>query len=263
LDILGHDAAVAALKHYLGPVTLLVGPRSVGKWTTAEHLRRYYGVGDADLLRINRLTADTARAFVSFASTAPHGETKMAIVNLAQASAPATASLLKTLEDAGPQFRAILTSEREAVRTITSRATVYPFSLLSEEDLIEILVTRYGMGHAAAQVAAQRGYGQVKPALDAAKGFEDKITVLAALSALKEHDPDTLDRLADKWTDAATELLSVWCREQVTGRWKTFTNEETEMTGKALALKILFALNADIRPRLVVRSSLMSILRGA
>jgi hypothetical protein len=260
--LLGHDEHYAALKRHLGPVTILVGPRSVGKWTAAEHLRRFHQIGDSDLLRVNRLTADTARTVVRFASTAPHGESKLAIISLTQASAAAMATLLKTLEDATPTFRAILTSEREPIKTLASRGTIYRFKTLSDEHLIEILSERFGMKGKDAQQAVSKAGGQVKPALDAAKGYEDRVVVIAALRAFSEHDSDALDRLADKWTESASELLAIWCRERITGRWRIFLDTESDLTGKGLPLKILMALNTNNRPRLVVRSSLMSLLRG-
>ena len=65
-----------------------------------------------------------------------------------------------------------------------------------------------------------------------------------------------------KWTDEHTELLVVWCTETITERWKLFKAEDADLPGQKLPLRLLIALRADIRPRLVVRHSLLSVLRG-
>lgn len=121
---------------------------------------------------------------------------------------------------------------------------------------------RKGMNATEAKRLAELSGGQIKKAFEALDELTIKPVVLLALRAFREHDAAALDRLADKWSDEHTSLLVKWCTESVTDRWALFSEAESELPGRSLPLKILMALSADIRPRLVVRSSLMSVLRG-
>lgn len=262
MQVVGHGGLLSRLMGVLPSVSLFVGPSSVGKWTAAEYLRGVHEVSSADVLRVRRLTAEDARAIVRFASKAAHGTIRLVIVRLDGASPATLSALLKSLEEAPSSTRFILTATELPPATIVSRATVFRFPLLSDEQVEDVLLLRKFKPTEAKRYAALAG-GQVRRALDLVEGMDAKVTVLAAVRALRERDAEALDNLAGKWEDQHTGLLATLCRELLTSRWRIFSNAEVEGLGKKTALAILTALRPDIRPRLVVRASLASVLRGA
>lgn len=261
MSVIGHQELTRVLAEELPPVALFLGPASVGKWTTAEWLRREHTIDDGDLLRIRRLTADDARTLVRFATTAPMKEKKLAIVRLDRATPPAQHILLKTLEEIPDTSKVILIAENPPLPTVTSRSTVYPFRLLTTDEVTEILLRRKFQPTEAKRLAELSG-GHVQQALTVAESMEFKVTVLAAVRALRERDAGALDNLAGKWSDEHTELLAQLCREAITYKWRIFSDAEVEGMGRKLPMQILRALRPNVRPRLVIRASLMSILRG-
>lgn len=262
MAVVGHERITRVLAAELPPVSLFIGPDSVGKWTTAEWLRREHAIQDGDLLRIRRLSADDARTITRFATVAPVGERKLVICRLDKSLPASMNALLKTLEEASESVRFILISRDMPMLTIASRAEIERFGLLTEAEVAEVLQKKNFSANQAKIYAALSG-GQVRKALRAAEGLDAKVTVLSAVRAIREKDADALDNLAGKWTDEHTELLSELCLEAITGRWRIFNEAEVEGMGRRLPLKILTALRNRIRPRLVVRASLMSVLKGA
>ncbi len=261
MSVVGHEELLKRLTVDLPRVALFVGPPSVGRWTTAEHLRSLRGVMPADVLRVRKMSADEARSIVSFASSAPLGNAKLVIARLDGANPGTLHQLLKVLEEATEQMHFILISSELPLQTLASRAEIFRFPLLTIEQVEDVLLQRRFNPSEAKRWAAVSG-GQVRRALDLAEGMDAKITVLAAVRAIRERDADALDNLASRWADEHTKLLGALCREAISGRWKVFDHAEVEGIGRKLPLSILFALNTDIRPRLVIRSSLMTILRG-
>lgn len=259
--VVGHEEILDRLSSGLPPVSLFLGPASVGKWTTAEHMLRAHEVRDGDLLRIRSLTMDDARLVAQFTGTAPLGDCKLAIVRLDAATPAALHVLLKTLEEVPSSARIVLVSTELPLETITSRSEIFRFALLSQEQVEDVLIQRNFKPTEAKRYAALAG-GQIRKALSFVDGLDAKITVLASVRAIRERDSSALDNLAVKWTDEHTDLLATLCREVITGRWRIFMEAEVEGIGRKLPLKILTALRTDIRPRLVVRASLMSVLKG-
>lgn len=260
--LIGHEQVLSRLGGGLPPVATFVGPASVGKWTAAEEVRREHAVVGADVFRARSMTMDEARAVVRFASTAAAGRMKLTIARLDRATSQSMTVLLKTLEDSHSSVRFILVSENVPPRTIASRSEVFDFPLLTEAQVVQVLLA-HGKSLAEAQLLASRCGGQVARALKLASGNDVKITVLAAIRALAERDARVLDTVASRWTDEHTMLLEVWCREVITGRWRIFAAGESEVRGTAIPMRILMALKADVRPKLVVRAGLMGVLRAA
>lgn len=258
MRVIGHEPIRQRLSEALPAVSLFVGPESVGKRLTAEWVRQEYGYGEHQTLRVNFLSMDAARELTQFAQ----GSGRLAVVQLDKASRPALNALLKTLEDA-PDTKFILISRDLPIETITSRATQFRFGLLRESEVAEFLSEVRNFKPEVAERYASKSGGQIFRAFQFASGYDAKPQVLQAIRAFREHDLNGLERLADKWTDDATELLREWCTEQITGRWTIFDNAETEIIGNELPLKILMALSTNVRPRLVVRFSLMEILKGS
>jgi len=258
--VIGHADQQARLRQNLPRVSLLVGPYSVGKTTLAFEIARAYEVHDADLLRFKKLTVDDARAIVQASQTPPNGSLKVLVIDLDYASEAALNVLLKALEESPESTRFILIAQEVPMETITSRSTLLRFPLLTDEQVEDILLRRK-FAPAQAKNLAGMAKGQVRPALQLASNSLDKIPVLAALKALRDRDEDALSALASRWTEENTTLLSIMAHEVISTRWRIFQAAEVEGTPTRLALLILTALRQNVRPRLVIHSSLMTILK--
>lgn len=263
--MIAHAKIRDRLEWDLPAVSLFIGPKSVGKWTMAEHLVSYHRINTLNVLRIEHLDASAAHSLSLLAGLSPVGPLTLAIVRLDGSTPETKTILLKTLEECSNpnRVRFILIASDYVPETISSRSTVFRFSLLSEEEVRLVLVAR-GWSVDQATLYAPRGRGQVGAATTAATAdwFDAKTTVGAALSAILTRDEEILFRLADKWTEAHTTLMETMCREALSRRWQAFSESECEGLVRKLALRILFALRADVRPRLIVRASLMSVLRS-
>ena len=259
----GHEKNVKAVKAHLPRVMLFVGPESVGKWELAEYVRSKWDFKNVDTLRIKRLTQDNARAIVSFAAGRPQGFSKLVIVRIdRKATKGAQNALLKALEEARDVVF-ILVAEEMPLETIKSRSIVYPFGLLSEQDVYNILTVRKNFASDRAHILAHVSGGQVKRALSYSKSQDNKKVVLKALDAVARKDNSALEATATQWQQDHTELLIQWCYESLTQNWQLFTEEETTIRGSKIPLRILIAIREDLRPRLIVRAALASVLQEA
>lgn len=257
-EVFGHEEIRQVLQKRLPAVSLFVGPKSTGKWQVAEWLRQEHRVSSSDVLRVNRLTQENARFIESFSRTLPQGEFRLCVVRLDGSTEIALNTLLKTLEDTSSTVFILIASERP-LPTITSRAEVFQFGLLSAEDVSSVLQNKNFKPSVAKDRAAKSG-GRVEPALGESKLVDGKTEVLKALDAIASHNVKSLESLAPKWTQEHTDLLVSWCYESLTGRWKFFTEDETRIRGTSVPLRILMVLRQDIRPRLVVRAALPALL---
>lgn len=262
MTLIGHDHVLQRFSRTSVHAPLLfIGPTSVGKWTAAEQLRRDWQVSDSDVLRIRRLSGPIAREAVQFAYQAPvAGSGRLIIVRMHQSTQEHQNVLLKAVEEAPDTTRFILiTSDDSALPTMASRCIHVLFNLLHPDDLQAILEDR-GFKAAQARVWAERGEGQVKRALAHREVTDAKTLVSMVVRSFREKDPMLLSKVADGWTDAHTDLLVIWCNETVSRRWVIFTEEEA--LPKGVPMRMLVALRADVRPKLVVKSVLADLLRS-
>lgn len=257
----GHERNVRALTKSLPAVSLFIGPSSVGKWELAEYLRAHWKFKGGDVLRIKRLTQENARFVTKFASERPQGFARLVIVRLDQkATKGAQNTLLKTLEDSSTA-RFILITEEEPLATIRSRAEVFTFGLLSEQEVAQVLTNRKNFSDERAADLAKVSGGQIRPALAYGQAQESKVVVLKALDALHRKDLSDLESLASRWQQDHTDLLIRWCYEALTKKWTYFIPEESNITGTKIPLRILMAVREELRPRLVVRAALATVLQ--
>ncbi len=262
--IRGHEHVVERFTTLVPHFPLLfVGPPSVGKWATAEAIKEGWGVSESDVLRIKRLTVAEAREAVQFAYMAPMaGPLRLVIARLHPGTEENQNILLKAVEEAPHTTKFILIASGETpLPTVSSRCVTVPFRLLSTDDLAAILEDR-GFKPGQARVWAERGEGQVKRALAYREVSDAKPMVATVVKAFREKDPGTLEKVADGWTDAHTDLLTIWCNEAISRHWTVFSEEEASTRGRAIPMKILVALRTDVRPKLVVKSVLADLLRS-
>lgn len=260
VEVVGHTNVIARIEAEKPPVSLFLGPSSVGKWTVAEYLRGVWRIDESDTLRIENLTVQAARDLVDFALYAGSAFRRLAIVRLDRASPGALNVLLKTLEEGHDGTDFILIADETPIATITTRAVSYRFGFLSPGNVADVLRARNFREDDAARYAEMSG-GQVSRALSVVNSKDVLHTVRVAVRGLREMDPAVLESTAKEWSDEHTSLLAQWCRETLTGRPRIFSVEEF-IESRRVPLRVLEALSENVRPRLLVRSSLMAVARG-
>lgn len=262
MQIFGNTRTVTALVEEFPAVALLTGPTSVGKWTAAEHARQVHKIREPDVIRVRRLWRSEAREVVDFASrfsSTEHG--KAAIIDLDAGEPAAVDVLLKVTEEPADGMHFLLVTSKPVPVTLLSRARVFEFGLLTQAEVSALLQDQRKMSPSLADRLAEQSGGRVSTALSALTHQDDKALVLAAVRALREHDAVGLESLADRWREEHTDLLVQWATEAVSRRWMMFNEAETGTVGP-IPLRTLMVLRTYARPRLVVRSSLMSVLRS-
>jgi hypothetical protein len=211
------------------------------------------------VLRIKRLTQDNAKFIARWSLGSPQGAYRLVICRLEKATTVALNTLLKTLEES-KSTRFILVSEKMPLDTIRSRAQVFEFGLLKDEQVADILVAHQGFGAELAATRASAAGGRVRSALEYSGKQDAKLVVLKALEAVTAKDASALEQIATKWQQEHTDLLVSWCYESITRKWNYFLEDETVIRGSGVPLKILMALREELRPRLVVRAALASLI---
>ncbi len=256
--VYGHDAVVGYLEATLPPVSVFIGPTSVGKHTTAEHLRDYYGVHAADYRYFPSLDAEALRAIVTSAALMPTDEFMLTVIEMDGSRVTIRDGLLAVLESASESHRYILLTSERLSPTLMSRAQRYTFPLLSQEAMEEVL--RLVLSNVAnVERLARASGGQVYRAFIASKQSAQRAQVIEALQSFDGRDAALLEGAAREWSEDHTRLLETWCQEAITGRWRVFEEDDAPFNDRKLAIRILIALRGGIRPRFVVRSRLMDI----
>jgi len=259
--IVAHEDIARRLSIILPRVVLFEGPQSVGKWTTAEEILRSQDVTASDTLRVRRLTAEAARDVAEFAYGASVSWYRVAIINLDGSTKGAVNTILKSLEDAPESTRFILIASGVVPPTVRSRAQTFRFRLLRDDEVVEVLTVKRGFKSAQAAQLAKFSMGQVRRAIAMTENGPKRIDVLQAVKSIRDRDESALDKLALKWTDEHTYLMTVWANEALTGRWRIFLDTDHLGVSKQTPLAVLRALKENVRPRFIVRASLMAVLR--
>lgn len=262
--IVGHERIVAQIeKQGVPPVSLFIGPESVGKRRLANQLAKKHCKDPRDTLRIHRLTAELARETANFLRTAPQsqGGLRFAIINIDDAPKANLNTLLKSLEEMTDYSFVILLATVPPMDTIYSRVgEVFSFSLLSENEVETALLER-GFGKTEAGVRAAESGGQLSTVYNHDETTKLKSLVLVVLRCFRERDNASLEALATRWTEEHTALLVKCAHEATTKRWRVFDEAEAEGIPGKVWLAILRALKPDVRPRLVVHAQLAGVLR--
>lgn len=263
MKVIGHTAIVRRLRDDVPQVSLFLGPKSVGRMTTAMWTVDRLGVPWSDVLIMPRLfTHEDMEKVTTFARRRGSTERgQVLIIRLSALSVENRPQLMKVLEEPG-RTRFILISEDPQPHAVTTRAKVYRFGLLSQEHVAKILIAR-GANEGEAHATAQYSAGAMDILWLAKQVTEVKPLVQQVLRAFHARDAATLEMLAPRWSEVATQWLARWCAERSTGRWRWFNSDFSEIEDSKTALRILVAISEDVRPALVVRSSLMTMIKEA
>lgn len=258
--VVGHTGALAILEKALPPVTLLLGPPSIGKWTIAHRLADHYDIAQADRFLVpDGLGVDIARSLITFCRRAPFGTHRYVAARLTGSSSNALNAMLKILEEPPPTVRFVLTATGRPLPTIVSRATVIHLGALTPDELTRVLIAQ-GVTAPIAAKAAHSG-GGVRPALAAVATSDRRRTaVVELMRAVAARDALAFDKTVKTFDDDARELLVLFLREAALGTPVIFTSEE--MLGlhrnRPMAVRMLRSLlnSAGVTARLGVRAAL-------
>lgn len=251
------------------PVVALTGPESVGKWTLAEHIALAEGGTWASTIREANFTAERAGLLLKSTYRLSAMGARFVIISLDGASEQAQNMLLKVLEEPPEQVRFFLVASQPVLPTVLSRAQCFPFGLLPQDDIVEILM-RNGMSERAARQAAPAGAGQVGPAMrgTSQQARAAMLSVLRALatgslSELQHAMRDWDERKSDTFggTSVASEaylMLGEWASEAAVDRWHVFTPDTVPQFNSQHARRIWRQLASApaARPRLAVEAAL-------
>lgn len=256
--MIGHEAVRRELEEHLPPVTLLLGPPSIGKTALAEHLVRYHRLRE---FAVPLLTAANARDVVNTAPVMVAG--KCFVVNLDTATATAQNILLKVLEEPPEHARFILVSSVIPLPTVVSRSVVYRLAPLTPGQLAEVLVSFCGAPPDEALEVAARARGRVAPALAAladSEGARVRSVVSAAIKAAAEGGV-TFELALRSWTSAHTVVLRQWAEEAASGRWSWFRSSFAPDATPQQARRVLAALGSYDQARTAAAVALDSAFR--
>lgn len=259
--VYGHEDKIKPLAHELPPVTLFIGPPSVGKRTSCEYLLAAHGFRPSDTLPLDRLLMADAQAVLRFVSTRPMGKRKAVSASLDGASPEALNALLKCLEEPPAYATFLLRSTQPTLLTVQSRAAVVRLGYLQDAAMSDLLMDQFGFSPEDAAHATRVGGGQVRKALNFKATAHAKSPVLSALRAVSTKDEallsNSLVAFEDPETcDARVQLLRQWTEEAISGHWRVFQPEEQFGLPKECVRQIASALRTHARPRLAARLAL-------
>lgn len=271
--VVGHDQLAEQLRHRLPVVSLFVGPSSVGKATLARELLFGYQLIDTRFLAVAKLTITTAREIIGFVAGAG---SRGILVDLDGATPEGVNALLKLLEDPPPRDRFIFTASHAPMETLASRAQVYRFGYLTNEEVARVVQLVRNVTAAQATEVAVRSGGQVAPALAALRG-DGRGPVLSVLKAVATGDDELFfqaisgkrlvvvdgdEERRDAIDVSQLHLLRSWALEARTGRWRLFSPEESYGLDRdpQVVERILQATRRPSRPRVALRAALQPLI---
>lgn len=261
MKVQGHTQILDATRTALPHVSIFSGPYSVGKWTTAEHLRWYHNVSSVDTTRVRNTTSEDVEWISSFALSAPvSSKFRLVLVDTYNLPFREQDKLVQVTEESKTsRFIFVGTSESFSPRLL-ARGVVFRFGYLTADEVFTVLTDKMNMTPSDARKYADRSGGQVYSAIRASEDNPTLSLVVQATSALRSHDEELLLSLATRWNDEATSLLVQWCHESIIGREGVF--EEKDLApDRSLPIRVLAALVEGVRPKLVVRAQLLSVLK--
>jgi hypothetical protein len=274
--VIGHDRVLERLHSEIAPVTLLLGPPSVGKTTVAEEVFADLGVSGSLLRRYDVLRVADARSITSFTSRRS-GQPKGAIVQLDGATDEAANAMLKVLEEPPPDTYFMLCASHPPPLTIVSRSQVFRLGYLTDAEVALILMsTKPPLSRERAEKAARSAGGQIARAREMARLEESKGPVLSALHAVAFGDEDLFAnavggkreieingtrRREDTFGPVQWRLLLTWAREALSGRWRTFSAAESYGLQKSPEVASRVLRMGDVsRPKVGVRVALLPFI---
>lgn len=257
IEIFGHREVMQALNGLPLTNVLLVGPWSVGKRSMLENFIQRHGVTDvtrvydlksADLQEVRKMSLET------------NGARRVIFLRLDRMTQNTEERLLKIIEDAPPEVTFLATSTYSTRIALRTRFTYITVGSLDPKTIAMIL-GRLGYEATNAVSLAEKSIGSVGGSIKVGKASPFTSLVTRALKCIVEHDVEMLDSLYSKWEDGHTDTILTWASERITERWRTFKPGDFPELGKGTAMRILTSVDRYDRPRYVVRSSLVNIVR--
>lgn len=260
--LVGHQGVIGALSSQLPPVSIIMGPPSVGKRIIATYAAIKHEVARIDFTEVSKLTVDEAIRVKQFMSTHPQQNLKFALIDLDAASDAAMNDLLKALEEPPSYARFSLISSATLPTTLLTRGHKYNVGLLNPEDLISILVHKGIPEKEAIKVSK---LGRVDLALQAYADLASRATAVNVLQAAESGDYVLFSQAYKAVDVKAAEVILAILEESASQNWKLYSPEFIGVFSKRqVALNILGAWSnvSSARPQLAVRTALESVMRG-
>ena len=260
--IVGHESAVRQLKAFLNPVTLLYGPKSVGKRTLAERLALWHKVKPFDYRFYSRLSVEHAREIRQFAATVPLSKFKLVVARIDGSSRESLNALLKLLEEPPPSIRFILIASQPTLPTVESRAAVFRLGYLSDAEVEKVLVEHLGWDQPNAAKVAPLAGGQIETARAAHELDVAKAPVVTLLKAASTGDRELLlNGLALLGNDQA-RLLERWATEARTANYKVFSPDDGYGLDNDVRSidKLISIMQMGARPKIAAKLALLEIV---
>jgi len=260
--LVGHQGVIGALSSQLPPVSIITGPPSVGKRLIAAHAAMTNNISRVDFTEVPKLTVSEASRIKSFMSVSPMQQLKFALIDLDNASTPAINDLLVALENPPSYARFSLISSSRVPRTLRTRAAKFTVGLLSQDELLQILVSK-GIDEKDASKVSK--LGRVDLAIEACSGIASRTTALTVLQAAISNDYILFAQAYKAVDDNTARVILNIMEESASQKWKLFNPEYLgAFADRRVALAVLSSWSnvSAARPKLAVRAALESIMRG-
>jgi hypothetical protein len=260
--LVGHQGVTRALSSQLPPVSIIVGPPSVGKRMIAAQAAISHNIARVDFKEVAKLTVEEASRVKRFMETEPMSSLKFALINLDYASTPAINDLLKALEEPPRYARFSLTSSKKVPGTLLTRGHKYTVGLLNYEELFQILINKGMKEDDASQVSR---LGRVDLAMQAHSDISARTAAISVLQAVESGDYLLFVQAFKAMDENAANMIVVLLQEAATQRWKLFNPKYLgAFSNRNVALNVLSVWSnvSNARPKLAVRTALESVMRG-
>lgn len=244
--IVGHDQAREQLEYSLPQVTLLFGPKGIGKAQLARHLSEVHNFAPIDVYWQSNLYADNARWVVADTNIAPVGKRKLYVLEMDTALESVQNILLKVLEEPPPTVAFILLCSKQPLPTIVSRSQVHMLSLLTDNQVRQVLLLN-DVSYELAKEVAPQGRGVPADALAAVHNLryaKERTVVSTALRAALSGAPELLEKSMGGWTLNHTTILQRWATEASAGRFLAFPESFAPPVTRVQALRVLEVLTS-------------------
>ena len=260
--LVGHQGVIGALCSQLPPVSVIIGPESVGKRMIAAHTAMQHQVARIDFTEVKKLTVSEASRIKNFMQTKPSRKLKFALIDMDLASEAAVNDLLVTLEEPPEYARFSLISSSRVPTTVLTRAQQFTVGLLDPQDLFTILVVK---GIPEKEAISLSKLGRVDLALSTYNDISAKTTALNVLQALLSGDAVLFNQTFKAVDDKSAIMILTALEESAAQSWKIFNSAQLgQFSKREAALKVLgiWSSAANARPQFAMRVALELIMRG-
>lgn len=260
--LIGHQEVTKALSQQLPPVSIITGPPSVGKRLIAAHAAIVNNVNRVDFMQRKQLTIADAAEVKRFMSIRPQSHLKFALIDMDYSTSAAIDDLLTELEQPAEYARFTLISSKRLPKVLQTRAQKYTVGLLKQNELYEILVSQ---GIPSGEATRLSNLGRVDLAINAYRDISSRTAALNILQAVSAVDYELFCQSYKAADDTVADIIVKVLQECAAGQSKTFNVEHLGNIARkdvAMSLLSVWSQFSEAKPKLAVKTTLESIMRG-